>query len=379
MTQKAPDAISRYNNFDFIRIFLAVFVIFSHSFSALTGDDRSDWISIATRQQIFGGAMAVDGFFLLSGMLITQSWMKSKTAGDYLRKRVLRIYPGYVVCALLCIFVVSPIGWGNARDWFATLHPIQLARAIVMLRLLELQPFVHNPIHIVNGSLWTIAVEFLCYLLVAAFGLLGAYRHRAVSLALFAACWLFYGIQMRQGWVFYQDHVSLLGGAPNSWPRLFTFFAAGMVAYFYSDRIRYTGLGACLTLAVLAVAARLGGFCFLLPIAGGYLLFWFAFQSRLTFYNIAKRGDYSYGVYLYGWPVQQMLVKFVPDLNPYTLFLATLPPTFLCAYLSWNYIEKPLFAIEARQYSHAARPEPCPLTVVTGGRFGRLMAFFRVV
>ena len=108
----------RENNFNFLRFALAVLVLFSHSFSLIHGGDRWDWLYILTRGQVFGGGLAVDGFFIISGSLILQSWLRSLSAGDYLRKRALRIYPGYLVCALLCIFVVGPIASGGASIFF---------------------------------------------------------------------------------------------------------------------------------------------------------------------------------------------------------------------------------------------------------------------
>src|SRR6266851_10046745 len=92
-------APGRLNNFDFLRFALATFVILSHSWDLVRGRE-SNPIMIATRGQMEFGSVAVDGFFILSGFLITMSFINSGSVLDYLRRRVLRIYPGYLVAAV---------------------------------------------------------------------------------------------------------------------------------------------------------------------------------------------------------------------------------------------------------------------------------------
>ena len=157
---KSGANVLRGNNFNFIRFALAALVIFAHSYPLIDPAARNEPLQRFTRQQLFSGDLAVDGFFIISGFLILQSWLYSRSAGDYLRKRALRIYPGYLACALLCIFVIGPIGMGSASAYFHTMPWKHNLIGLPFLASLPLEPFRRQPYALVNGSLWTISAEF---------------------------------------------------------------------------------------------------------------------------------------------------------------------------------------------------------------------------
>ncbi len=344
----------RENNFNFLRFGLAVLVLFSHSFNVIYGSDTGDWFYILTRGQIFGGGLAVDGFFVISGFLILQSWLYSRSAGDYLRKRVLRIYPGYLVCSLLCVFVVGPIAVGSASVYFHTMPWKQNLRPLLFLNQIEIYPFVSLPMPIVNGSLWTISSEFLCYLLLAALGTLGLLRQRKYVLALFAATIAFYTLQVAQEWKTTFHFPLRLGGVVDAWPRLFTFFLAGMCYYLYRERIPRTVGLLWLSPLVLAISCVTQSLALTLPIFGTYILFYFAFHPKIHLSRFGTKNDLSYGIYLYAWPIQQLLLKyFIAALNPITLFLCALPLCCAAAYLSWHLVEKPFLKLKLRPQTAA--------------------------
>src|SRR4051794_5607980 len=98
----------RQNNIDFLRFYLAAVVIFSHSYPMLWGSNNREPVSLATRGQRTGGELAVDGFFILSGFLIARSWMSSRGLGDYLRRRALRIYPGFLGAIAFSALIAAP-------------------------------------------------------------------------------------------------------------------------------------------------------------------------------------------------------------------------------------------------------------------------------
>jgi peptidoglycan/LPS O-acetylase OafA/YrhL len=115
----APE--NRANNFDALRLLLALMVLYSHCFHLVVR--AGNWVNPLefTRGQTFLGGIAVDGFFVISGFLITASWQRSKGLVDYLRRRILRIYPGFVVAALVCLLVVGPWAAPTVAGYFSEL------------------------------------------------------------------------------------------------------------------------------------------------------------------------------------------------------------------------------------------------------------------
>ena len=332
---------SKQNNLNFLRFFMAIAVIAGHSFLAVQGDVQNDPVSRLTRGQLYSGSLAVNAFFLISGYLIVQSWLYSKGTGDYLKKRCLRIYPGFLACSLLCLFVVGPVLFGSFGGYFHTAHCLHNLRTLLCLNVLDIHPFARTPDQSVDGPLWTIAPEFLCYLLVMGLGLLTGYRNRKTIVGLFAVTWVGYLVQTATHW---QTSFALplhLGGKVDEWPRLITYFMAGMCFYFFRERIRYTPRLLAGAFVLLAASAPVKLLPATLPLCGGYLLFYFAFSPNIRLHRFGTKTDLTYGIYLYGWPLQQILLKSFPALNALLLTALALPLACLAAWLSWNYVEKP--------------------------------------
>jgi peptidoglycan/LPS O-acetylase OafA/YrhL len=340
-------AWERQNNFDFLRFALATLVIFAHSFALLVGNDSTEPLMRLTGQQTFG-ALAVDGFFILSGFLVTQSWFRSKGAGDYLKKRARRIYPGFIVATLFCMFVVGPLA---ARDPLTPFHPQELLRAAWNIPALrgnfQRYVFLDNPFpHTANGSVWSIPYEAWCYVGVMLLAVLAWIKRKpmlaifALSIAVSATFDILHlensGTRLADG-----GRLGPIIGGPPEWARLLPFYLAGMIFYVYRPVLPFSARWA----VVSAVALVLGGwwshgFVFTLPTAGAYLLFWAAFHPGLRLSRWAKYGDFSYGIYLYAFPIQQLLVMFFPRIQPLALFAAATPLAILAGVASWHLVEK---------------------------------------
>ena len=330
----------RCNNFDFLRFFLAVTVLFSHSYPLLTGTRLTEPLYRATRGQMEAGAAAVDGFFVISGFLIAQSWMQGRGLADFIRKRFLRIYPGLAAALLFCVLVVGPLTGVNLAAYCH--DPAAWRYVWSPLLLWNVQPglpgvFLHNPFAgAVNGSLWTIPYELKCYVPVVVLGLLGLYRRRAFVLLLFVCVFSFYNAEP---FLPLRHFHALLDR--DFLPRLVTYYLAGMTAYFYREKLPHSRrLLAC---SLFALAATFQwGLSLTLPVFGTYCLLHLAFSRTLRLQSFARFGDISYGLYLYAFPVQQLLVCRLPHaLSPLTLFLLALPCTCLLAALSRRWVERP--------------------------------------
>jgi peptidoglycan/LPS O-acetylase OafA/YrhL len=119
-------------------------------------------------------------------------------------------------------------------------------------------------------------------------------------------------------------------------------YLSGVIVRLYRDQLRFTLLGAMVSVLLLLLGAVVSpGWIVLFPIAGTYLLFWLAFTPALRLRNFGRHGDFSYGTYLYGFPVQQVLAKYWGVMNPYAMFLAAAPLAMLFALASWKFVERP--------------------------------------
>ncbi len=338
-----PTSLAR-NNFDFLRFFFASLVVLSHSYPLATGSEAREPLSLATHGQLTFGALAVDCFFIISGFLILHSWLVQPEPLRYLRKRTLRIYPAFLWVAALDAFVVTPLF--STAGYAAIGSDFYASFVLNALRLLPLTPgpsFPSNPAAgTVNGSLWSISYEFWCYIAILVTGLAGwASRRRPVLGALVVALCISFVFE----WKNLTPGGRILGqifGYPPFWARLLPFFISGMAFYVYREKIPRTTVGALMACGALVAANELPyGLLFVLPPAAAYLIFWFAFLPMPRLSRFAERGDVSYGIYLYSFPLLQIVAAlWSGPLQPLALFAVGWPLSIGCAWLSWHLLEK---------------------------------------
>lgn len=352
LTQRGHD-----NNFDVLRLFWAVLVLFSHCFALPQGGNDHEPLAVLTHGQITFGSLAVDAFFVISGFLIAQSWLRSKGQGDFLRKRVLRIYPGFLVAALFCALIVGPLGSASVAQYLHEFQPKTVLRflwsALTLSQLQLPSVFVHLPSPgEINGSLWTIRYEFWCYLLIAALGGLSLLKRRGAVLGLWIAVLLlhiaqeffFPGIgqgndQIKIG-LLHGIELPLLGNL-DRWPRLLAFFLAGTVCFLYREQIPRSPKLAFVSLVLLALCIP-WGINALLPLCGTYLLLYAAGSPHHMGKALTQRADLSYGIYLYAYPLQQLLIQLLgKQINPFALFVIATPTVAVFALASWILVEQP--------------------------------------
>jgi peptidoglycan/LPS O-acetylase OafA/YrhL len=330
------------NSFTLLRLLLASMVIVAHA-AELSDGNRSREIFHVLGGQISAGDFAVEAFFVVSGCLILESWSREPRFGAYLMKRILRIVPAFLAAYLISVFLV---GWlGGGPTYFAQLlRPsglLQLVPGLVLLTYPHTPPvFAGFPYPTVNGALWTITYEFRCYLLIPVLAALGLYSRRL----LFAIGWL--AVVLGAG-LYSAAHLGettslgLLHFAP--------FFLAGNCAYLYRDRMRWgrTLGGVSMAAAILSMGS-LAATMFVLPIAGSYAILWLALSEWSPLRHFSPSSDISYGVYLYGWPTQKLLLWYFPWLPLGLQMLATLGVSMLLGWASWRLIEKRCLALKAR-------------------------------
>lgn len=354
----------RDNNFDFLRFLLAVFVLFYHCYPILYGLEAPHHGPAETVADICGG-MAVPFFFVISGFLVTRSWLNDPRPFDFLQKRVLRIYPGFLAASLFCALIVGPLGAADAAAYWHQFQPVKFTRwALVLVGPYIPTIFVSLPMSTgVNGSFWTLRYEGYCYLFVLALGLLGLYRRRAALLTVFLILYALREMQTITGHIFFPNRELHLFGNIASWSSLILYFLAGMLLHLYRDVIPYSRplCAACLGVLLLC-GLGLGHWEVALPVCGSYVLLCLAFWRRLGLHRFARFGDFSYGLYLYAFPIQQLLVLYYGrHLTILTLFGAAFLLTLCVAIVSWYAVERPCLRLKrGSSRAQATRPEIAP-------------------
>ncbi|WP_372785088.1 acyltransferase family protein [Phenylobacterium sp.] len=351
-------AARRENGIGALRLLFATLVIVSHSPEMLDGDLRRDPLHMVFHTLSFG-QLSVDAFFLISGYLIAASFAASSSVRAYFTKRILRIYPAFVICSLLCVAIVAPLGGAHLQslsigDWG------RLAYRVALLKAPEVnEAFSNVPFHPgLNGSAWSISYEFRCYILAAALGLIGLYRRRRLFVALTAAMVaanlvLFWPGLLNftpPGWV-----VATFG-EPDQQARLLAAFMIGTCFWLYGKDVVLKGRYA------LAAAVPLFGLMFVPPLAetallllGGYILFWVAFEVRWKpLLTINAKDDISYGVYLYAWPIAALLIYYWRDIPLEVLTGITFLGAAACGLASWLAVERPAMKWKLRRTGNQA-------------------------
>jgi peptidoglycan/LPS O-acetylase OafA/YrhL len=322
------------NSFTLLRLLLASLVIVAHG-AELTDGNRSREIFHCLGGQMSAGEFAVEAFFVVSGFLILQSWSRQPKLGAYLMKRILRIVPAFLVAYAICVFLVGWLG-GGPNYLTELLHPsgiLALLPGLAILSYPSTPPvFAGSHYPMVNGALWTITYEFRCYLLIPLLASLGLYRKRTI----FLAGWL--GVVVAAG-VYSVAH--LRDAMSLGLLRFVPFFLAGNCAYLYRDRIgwnRAAGIA-----AILAAALSMGSLTatrFVLPMIGSYAILWLALSPWSALRHFSPSSDISYGVYLYGWPSQKLLLWYFPTLPLLVQMMLTLSVSLILGWISWYLIEK---------------------------------------
>ena len=319
------------NNFGPIRHGAALAVLASHSVALTTGQESTELGMRLTGQQMTLGHLAVFTFFILSGYLITQSWQRRPQLVSFTMARAGRLLPGLALSLVGCALLGAILTTLPVADYAA--DPATARFVWLNLSLLGFAGplpgvFAAHPIPAVNGSLWTLQYEAACYAILAGLGLAGLLR-RSVVLAMLVA-----GLVAGKFW---------LGGVLVEFG---TCFLGGMTMALWRPPIRTWALLLCA--GVLAIAAVTGGLRLACATAGAYIVI-AAATGRPVRTRGGRGADYSYGIYLWAFPVQQIVVGW--GVHHWASNIAvSLPIVLACDWLSWHGVERPaLLALRARR------------------------------
>jgi peptidoglycan/LPS O-acetylase OafA/YrhL len=340
----------RANNFDALRFFAAASVIFSHAFLVAEGTEGGEWFARLTGGQTILGLAGVFVFFTISGYLVTGSYLSDPSPPRFALKRALRIFPGLWVNLLLVGLVLGPIV--SALPFATYLSDDGLVRFFSHNLLLDATDtplpdvgFSDNQVgRIVNGALWTLRYEVMMYLMVLLLGLCGLLR-LWVSLCLLGLGIVSIGFE--QALTPYGD----LG----EWAWLVGFFASGMTLRLLGARWLDRRLALVAVLGLI-VSGWLHLFIMLFPLFGGYLTIYLALAHTRRLDFLGRHGDLSYGLYIYGWPIEQAVVWITGGRMPWWgVFALALALAILAAWLSWHGVEQRALRLGWRKEQLAPR------------------------
>jgi len=347
----------RRNSIGALRLALAALVIYTHAF--YLGGFGREWLESWSGGLLSAGTLAVQCFFVLSGWLVATSWRRQPHLGRFLWARGLRLLPALWVCLAVTAFVFTPLlcltDRGGPASFF-NLEPsawgyvwrnLFLPRSQIAIGMMPVGgPWPGDW----NGSLWTLFYEGACYLMVAALGLGGLLsRWRLAGTALIVALLVLHIIVagLHPSGLF--GH---LGRLYDTSGKLLTlhFLAGAAWAVWPAETaplLRVPWLALLATLA-LALSWHFPWQVWLSPFLLPPALLWLSRRELLADFERQAGGDYSYGVYLYGYPVQQVLAHFQVNQFGQAVYLAaSLALALACAVASWHLIEKPALALKS--------------------------------
>lgn len=337
----------RLNNFDAIRLALALAVVWSHCFALWFGTEDFEPISLLLAGTYNSGNVAVLGFFAISGFLITISFAQSRSIFSYLKRRVQRILPGYIVATTLCSLLIVPAFSSRGFGVLTTHEGLGLLSNLLLRNYIVRSDAFGGGA--VNGALWSIPYEFWCYLGVLGLGIVGVVKRRwiypLIALAVMATrVWLDMTGRRPGGGL-----IETIIGFPYFWFNVLPPFLLGGATYVWRKQIPRSRallvalIGATLVCAHIPLADPLRTVLTRLafPPALTYAIFYLAFDQRITLHHAARYGDFSYGVYLWGFPVQQMLIVLCRSWAPFPLFvLMSLGGALAFGVASWQIVER---------------------------------------
>lgn len=337
--------IKHINNFDWLRLLAAICVIYGHAFP-LT---KSPSLLILDNSI---QAIAVKIFFTISGYLICKSWLSDHCFHRYLIKRILRIFPGLIVVVVISAVIVGPLMTTLPLSIYFTNYQFSRYFKNIILYPIYNLPGVFNylPYKIaVNGSLWSLPVEFTMYIILPLILYLGLTKKTKYFMALFSLMVCIISLICLRSPFYDLSRIVIYGSSLRSALDVAPYFMIGAVyANYHLERFLNieVALAAVCTLALLQpTSIAIAEIC--LYIIVPYTILSFAVAGDQLFSMVGKYGDFSYGLYLYGFLIEQIFNQlFHGMLTPTEDAVFSLPVAFICAYLSWHMIEKPMLSLK---------------------------------
>jgi peptidoglycan/LPS O-acetylase OafA/YrhL len=344
--------------FDALRLLFSLWVFSLHSFAVCWGTELTGEFAASPFHRIMITPV-LPMFFIVSGYLVTGSAFRIQNTLTFLCFRAFRIAPALIVEVTLSAMVLGP--WLTEKSLIEYFSDPMFARYFLnivgSLHFLLPGLFLSNPVNgIVNVNLWTLLPEFFCYLLISILMFSKLIFNRkyfslfGVMALIAAAAYVIRGKNLA-------NFVAVV-----DWKFLVLGFVFGCLAYHWNHKI-IVSRGRAMTALLIACLAFMHPSLILFALLAATYLVVYVGMCRIHLPACLRGGDYSYGIYLFGFPIQQTLVYLLPShlMSGYTVLAVGLPLTVAFAVVSWHLVEKPALRLKKRFKSSYRRPELHPV------------------
>jgi peptidoglycan/LPS O-acetylase OafA/YrhL len=336
----ASRAKVRFDGFDLIRIVAALMVVFDHAYG-VTGNRRDVPEFSVGKYAVDFGHLGVAIFFVTSGFLVAQSWERDPKAWRFGLRRFARIWPALAVLVIASVFVLGPAvtSFAQGRYFDSPFTYDYLWNMTLFARVQFRLPGVFDaqPSQAVNGSLWTLPYEAFAYVGLTLLGVVGILRRRILVAIIAAATLIAFELVVVERSI--SAPYAVLGVTQRSAIHLGAFFLVGTALSVYRDMLRIRPLLAVGAALVVLAFPLQQAVLFAVGVASIAIGLGMAHNDRIAKFH--RFGDPSYGIYIFSFPAQQVLVYlgFSPD--PVAFFAVSAVVSVALGYLSWWVVEKP--------------------------------------
>ena len=341
--------IGRDNNFNLLRFFAATLVLFSHSFALVLGSSSAE--PLETTLNVTFGSIAVDVFFITSGFLVTASLLHRNNILDFIQARVLRIYPALFMAIIFSTFIVGLVFTTYSARIYLNDYEVYrfFVKNIILLDGIDYSlPGVFENVpfkNAVNGSLWTLPFEVKAYITLALIGTFYLVFNRYIKRLYLEAFLVIIGLSglclyLLNHYIYLVDPMSL---------KLFAMFFIGSAYYILKDKV-IMSLSMFLLLGTLILLSSFDKEIFFVvyTLSIAYVVLFLAYIPYGVIRKFNTLGDYSYGMYIYAFPIQQSVVSLLPDVSVLVMLMISFLCTLVLSILSWHMVEKKCLRLKVK-------------------------------
>jgi peptidoglycan/LPS O-acetylase OafA/YrhL len=337
--KKLSDVLKKdANNFDLLRLIAALAVIIGHSYAIAPQPPYQDGI-LTLLHFDYSGSLAVKFFFFLSGLLVTNSIITNPNIFHFLIKRIFRIFPGLLVCLLIAVLIIGPVFTElPLADYFSSANTWEYLQRNFFLKDIRYRltgVFTKSPWGL-NGALWTLFYEVICYMYLALFSLLHLLRNKIVAtllcITIIAAS---VTVHIYSITFFSQNADAYL---------LPAFFAMGSLFAILKESIRIHIYGVILLCIVSFILRNTAAYQYVFYITFFYSAIYIA-ALKFVIVRLKIPFDPSYGIYIYGFMIQQCVHALFPNMGVHNNQIIAIVIAICMGTLSWFVVEKPFIRL----------------------------------